>query len=131
MSDELGWKPDPQVPGRLRYWDGSNWTSHVSLNGEQFEEVFLPSGAHRWQYAVINIGMYFALDRMAMVLGSAGAEGWELVAIYDKTSNWTDLVGKEKGFILMKRPVVAGARLADDAWCIDLSLAGTGRVKKE
>ena len=24
------WYPDPQDPGRLRYWDGSEWTAHVT-----------------------------------------------------------------------------------------------------
>ena len=25
-----GWHPDPGVPGRARYWDGAQWTEHVS-----------------------------------------------------------------------------------------------------
>lgn len=25
-----GWYPNPDVPGTQRYWDGSQWTSHVS-----------------------------------------------------------------------------------------------------
>lgn len=24
------WHPDPRVPGQLRYWDGTDWTAHVS-----------------------------------------------------------------------------------------------------
>ena len=25
-----GWQPDPDDPTQLRYWDGSNWTSHIA-----------------------------------------------------------------------------------------------------
>ncbi len=28
------WLPDPTRAGRLRYWDGSRWTEHVSRSGE-------------------------------------------------------------------------------------------------
>lgn len=37
---------------------------------------------------------------------TASAAGWELVAVYDKASNW--FAGLEKGFVLMKRPVPTG-----------------------
>lgn len=39
-------------------------------------------------------------------LSRLGASGWELVAIYDKTSNW--MTGLEKGFALFKRAVPDG-----------------------
>lgn len=36
-----------------------------------------------------------------------GAEGWELVHVYDKASNW--FANLEKGFVLFKRPVASDA----------------------
>lgn len=29
------WYPDPQMPGRVRWWDGTNWTEHVSVPANQ------------------------------------------------------------------------------------------------
>ena len=60
-------------------------------------------GAQRWQYGVINVGMFQSAERMQQVLATAGANGWELVGVYDKASNW--LRGMEKGFMMLKRPV--------------------------
>jgi hypothetical protein len=67
----------------------------------------------RWQYRVVNVGMFNAADRLAAVLGLMGENGWELVGIYDKSSNW--LSGMEKGFALFKRPVLDGS-MPDGAW---------------
>jgi hypothetical protein len=33
-----GWFPDPAGSGRMRYWDGSTWTEHVSRSGQQFTD---------------------------------------------------------------------------------------------
>ena len=68
----------------------------------------------RWQYTVVNIGMFKSADRMAAMLAIAGSEGWELAATMDKQSNW--FAGMEKGFILLKRPVPAG--VTPEQWCI-------------
>ena len=76
-----------------------------------------------FQFAVINIGSFRAVGRLQRALGIAASEGWDLVAIYDKASNW--MQGMEKGFILLKRPVPDGRTMRADEWCITLNLAGT------
>ena len=76
----------------------------------------------RWQYGVVNIGMFKAMDRMNSVFARLGSEGWELISIYDKSSNW--LAGMEKGFMLFKRPVQPGIELLPSEWCRTLSVTG-------
>jgi hypothetical protein len=84
-----------------------------------FDDLSQLEGAdvQRWQYAVINIGSFNSSDRMQMVLGRAGSQGWELAATMDKQSNW--FAGMEKGFLLLKRPVPAG--VTPNRWCISVS----------
>lgn len=57
----------------------------------------------RWQYRIVDLGVFWARDRLVHSLAALGSEGWELVGIYDKSSNW--LEGMEKGFALFKRSV--------------------------
>jgi hypothetical protein len=35
MSTPPGWFPDPQQPGSVRWWDGTQWTSHAQPAGGQ------------------------------------------------------------------------------------------------
>ena len=119
-AQAAGWLPDPRQSDRLRYWDGHRWTDHVSENGVQSVDPLDGYKGVRWQYAVINLGMFKAMDRMQSVLGSLGSQGWEIAAMYDKQSNW--MTSMEKGFVLLKRPVAEGATVADDEWCITVNL---------
>jgi uncharacterized protein YxjI len=52
------WYPDPKGRHQLRYWDGSNWTDHVSTNGTTGTDPLEPRGLDR-------------LDR-AMTVGNEG-----------------------------------------------------------
>jgi hypothetical protein len=117
---EAEWLPDPKQPERLRYWDGDRWTEHVSADGVQSVDPLQEYEGQRWQYAVVNIGMFGAIERLQLVLGSAGSQGWELAAVYDKASNW--FTGMEKGFMVLKRPVAPSVHLSDEEWCITMNL---------
>src|SRR5690554_5898232 len=129
LVSQYGWsvaeggeaRPDPVMPERKRYWDGKSWTKHVTdADGEQYSEPYLGKDHVRWQYGVVGIGSFRTLELMRAVLGHLGAEGWELVTVYDKAANW--LQGYEQGFVLMKRPVPPGARLDENEWCIAVRL---------
>jgi hypothetical protein len=72
-----------------------------------------PPSANRWQYRVVNIGVFNAPQRLAMILGQLGAQGWELVHVYDKASNW--MQQSENGLAIFKRPVAPGEH-PEGAW---------------
>lgn len=75
----------------------------------------------RWQYAIASIGVIGAADRLQTVLGALGADGWELVSVFDKSSNF--LNGMEKGFVLFKRPVPDGHE-PEGGWAVQVSKSG-------
>ncbi len=68
----------------------------------------------RWQYAVVSTGAFNTSPRLTNILSATGRAGWELVTIYDKSSNW--LPGIENGFMLLRRRVPAGVEPA--SWAI-------------
>ena len=51
----------------------------------------------------------------AGALAHLGEHGWELIGVYDKSSNWWQ--GMEKGFALFKRSVADGEE-PDGGWCV-------------
>lgn len=67
----------------------------------------------RWQYRIVDIGGFFAGRLLGICLSFFGQRGWELVSIYDKSSNWLNNV--ENGFILFKKAVPPGDE-PDGAW---------------
>lgn len=81
-----------------------------------------PYPGTRWQYAVANIGTFATGERLIRVLGSLGAQGWELVNVYDKASNW--IGGTEKGFMLFKRPVAPGQAPPEGLWSLEVDKSG-------
>jgi hypothetical protein len=85
----------------------------------------------RWQYVVANIGTFGTGSRLPLVLAHLGEQGYELVTVYDKASNWMN--GWEKGFMLFKRLVPAGTE-PDGPWCDELDtsrLRGGGYAPDE
>lgn len=113
------WRDDPVVPGRKRAFKDGQWLGYVHDSSGQYEEPYLAQYP-RWQYGVVAIGMFGAFERLRNTLGVLGADGWELVTVYDKASNW--LNGMEHGFMLFKRPVPAGQKLPDEQWVIAVNL---------
>jgi hypothetical protein len=85
----------------------------------------------RWQYRVVNIGSYMTADRMQTALGHLGPEGWELIGVFDKSSNW--IGGTEKGFMLFKRPVAQGEHPVgswSEVWNVDRLAAEAGSADR-
>lgn len=71
----------------------------------------------RWQYAVVNTGMFNTAERLDAMLAAAGSAGWELIGVYDKASNWWQ--GMEKGFAILRRRVPDGHH--PRRWCYTIN----------
>ena len=101
-------------PARANFYD--DWAGRTAVASDSFggaPEGVDSLGIQRWQYTVVNVGAFKSVDRMAAMLANAGSQGWELAATMDKQSNW--FAGMEKGFLILKRPVPAGAK--PEQWC--------------
>jgi hypothetical protein len=66
--------------------------------------------------------MFATSQRLVTVLGAMGSDGWELVNVYDKASNW--IAGTEKGFILFKRSVAPGDEPLEGLWAVEVDKSG-------
>jgi hypothetical protein len=77
-----------------------------AIEDDLLDDEAPPKSVGRWQYRVVNMGMFNAPERLAFVLGHLGAQGWELMHVYDKMSNW--IQSAEKGFAIFKRVVLPG-----------------------
>lgn len=87
----------------------------------------------RFQYRIVNLGIFNAPERMARVFGALGQQGWELVTMYDKSSNW--FANMEKGFAIFKRTVLEGeepeGEWAEWGYTGNFALGVDGKPEKE
>jgi hypothetical protein len=58
----------------------------------------------RFQYEIVSLGVFNVADKMVNAFSHLGSNGWELVGIFDKSSNWLGS-GFEKGFAVFKREI--------------------------
>jgi uncharacterized protein YxjI len=68
------WYPDPVNRHQLRYWDGANWTEHVSDNGVAGVDPLQPKGLDRLESA-LTIGNEGDQAKIAQQLSGTGYRG--------------------------------------------------------
>lgn len=61
-----GWYDDPDAAGHLRYWDGTQWTTHTAPNRAPRRRTWLPM--------VIALGLIVALVGVWVVLSRSSDE---------------------------------------------------------
>ena len=68
------WYPDPTTRHQLRYWDGANWTEHVSDNGVSAVDPLQPKGLDRVDSA-LTIGNEGDPSKIAQQISATGHRG--------------------------------------------------------
>jgi hypothetical protein len=79
LSDPNGnpvaaWYPDPQTPGLVRWWDGAQWTQHVSVPANPLQSSQAAIQASVPQIAEADAAL------AAADLEHAAADGWASIA---------------------------------------------------
>ncbi|MEY3640329.1 MAG: hypothetical protein RLZZ199_134 [Actinomycetota bacterium] len=78
----------------------------------------------KFQYQIIDLGIFNVPDKIEKTFGHLGQNGWELVGVFDKASNW--LKGHERGFAIFKREVGDEVK-ANSRWARVVSPDQVGR----
>ncbi|MCU1389001.1 MAG: hypothetical protein JWL72_2339 [Ilumatobacteraceae bacterium] len=68
------WHPDPVGRHQLRYWDGANWTEHVSDNGVAGVDPMQPKGLDRVESA-LTFGKDVDPNKIAQQVAGTGYRG--------------------------------------------------------
>jgi uncharacterized protein YxjI len=73
-SNPANWFPDPTNRHQMRYWDGTNWTEHVSDNGITGVDPLQPKGLDRIEDA-LTFGKSNDPAKIAEQVGGTGYRG--------------------------------------------------------
>src|SRR6476619_2303759 len=73
-SNPANWFPDPTNRHQMRYWDGANWTEHVSDNGITGVDPLQPKGLDRVEDA-LTFGKAHDPAKIAEQVGGTGYRG--------------------------------------------------------
>lgn len=80
-SQPPGWYQDPWAPGALRWWDGSNWTAHVSQGSHAGQATGGSGGRPLWPWILGGgLGLLLLLGIVGgLILFALGSDDSETV----------------------------------------------------
>lgn len=103
--------PDPDVPGAMRYWDGSKWHDSGAQPPVSAAQPAVPTVRRYMEYKVLTqkdryFGGKFNPQAVEAVLNSFAREGWHVKAI-TSASFQTALSGnREEMIVVLEREIL-------------------------